>query len=629
MIDTLQPSPTQHRRRVGHVTRNRVGGVSTRPLLPVHETDDRGRLSGNSSKAVYDLPVGIDEPRPEDKVLGGIAGHSQLGKEQDVGTGPLCPAHGLEDGRFVAGQVTDHQVELGARHPQDGHAVSLETGPDAAVGCHMRTAVLPFSASRRRLHMVTNSLKVMLGDDFSNGWKSHDGTPKVRSGVAAVTVAVRGPPSIIETSPNHSPAPSLATVRSPLMMRATPSRMRWNPTPFSPSVTTTRPSAWSTTRPVLASWSSSRRVRSENKGTRRSISTCCFLDTTDITSVPRECQPTQAREAHGGGAYPVHVRLHDDSPARLGVWDGLLPRLAAIGWVDSGGLVIEPAAGLLRLLRGGPDPEGALERLIAVVESDRRLAGLALADVEIGSALVALCGASRALSANIAAHPNWLDVLYDGDPHLRLEVEAEERDSELRIFARRSLLRIAVEDLSGRLEMPEVGKRLADVADTAARAALAWSKEEVLSSPRFESLADVPIAVVAMGKWGAAELNYSSDIDCLFVYDLVADSDRARHAAQRISAAFKNLLTRPTRDGIVFRVDADLRPEGKNGPLARSLASYTAYYQKWGEPWESQALLKARPVAGDATLGERFTQMATGVVWPEPSTRRRSGRSER
>ncbi len=144
-----------------------------------------------------------------------------------------------------------------------------------------------------------------------------------------------------------------------------------------------------------------------------------------------------------------------------------------------------------------------------------------------------------------------------------------------------------------------------------------WSKEEVLSSPRFESLADVPIAVVAMGKWGAAELNYSSDIDCLFVYDLVADSDRARHAAQRISAAFKNLLTRPTPDGIVFRVDADLRPEGKNGPLARSLASYTAYYQKWGEPWESQALLKARPVAGDADLGERFTQMAAGVVWPD------------
>jgi [glutamine synthetase] adenylyltransferase / [glutamine synthetase]-adenylyl-L-tyrosine phosphorylase len=309
--------------------------------------------------------------------------------------------------------------------------------------------------------------------------------------------------------------------------------------------------------------------------------------------------------------------LHDDSPARLGIWDALLPRLRAVDWVDPTGLVVEPAAALLRRLRGGPDPEGALERLSAVVESDPGLAALALADEETGLALVAICGASRALSASIKVHPDWIVGLDDGDPHLRLEIEAEERATELRVFARRSVLRIAVEDLCGRLEMPEVGRRLADVADTAAGAALTWSKQQVLSEPRYESLGDFRITVVAMGKWGAAELNYSSDIDCLFVYQATGDSDRVRRAAQRISSVFTSLLARQTPDGIAFRVDADLRPEGKNGPLARSLASYAAYYEKWGEPWEFQALLKARPVAGDHQLGEDFARLAAGIVWPD------------
>ena len=181
--------------------------------------------------------------------------------------------------------------------------------------------------------------------------------------------------------------------------------------------------------------------------------------------------------------------------------------------------------------------------------------------------------------------------------------------------------------------MPEVGKKsLADVADTAARAALAWSKEEVLSSPRFESLADVPIVVVAMGKWGAAGAATIPQTSTAFsstTSSPIPTGPAMRHSASPLRSRTCSLGPHPMASA--FRVDADLRPEGKNGPLARSLASYTAYYQKWGEPWESQALLKApRPVAGDATLGERFTQMATDQpCGPTPSTRRRSGRSER
>ena len=290
-----------------------------------------------------------------------------------------------------------------------------------------------------------------------------------------------------------------------------------------------------------------------------------------------------------------------------------------MGWVDSDGLVVGPAVTLLRRLRGGPDPEGALERLTAVVEAEPRLAEEALSDYAVGTALVTVCGSSRASSTTLASHPVWIAELQDGDPHLRDEVEPGLRSIELRTFTRRSVLGIAVDDLSGRIAMPEVGRRLASLADAAARTALQWSKEEVLSTPRFEGLTDLPMTVVAMGKWGAGELNYSSDIDCLFVYDLAAnaDPDQSRHAAQRIASTFTNLLARATPEGIAFRVDADLRPEGKNGPLARSLSSYSAYYAKWGEPWESQALLKARPVAGDPDLGDRFAAMAIRTVWPE------------
>ena len=128
-----------------------------------------------------------------------------------------------------------------------------------------------------------------------------------------------------------------------------------------------------------------------------------------------------------------------------------------------------------------------------------------------------------------------------------------------------------------------------------------------------------PSTVVAMGKWGAAELNYSSDIDCLFVYDLVnADSDRARHAAQRISAD----VHEPARPGDArwHRLPGGRRPAARRARTGRWPGAWPPTpptTQKWGEPWESQALLKARPVAGDADLGERFTQMAAGVVWPD------------
>ncbi|HEV2310444.1 MAG TPA: hypothetical protein VGU73_07965, partial [Acidimicrobiia bacterium] len=115
---------------------------------------------------------------------------------------------------------------------------------------------------------------------------------------------------------------------------------------------------------------------------------------------------------------------------------------------------------------------------------------------------------------------------------------------------------------------------------------------------------------------GGEELSYSSDIDVLFVYDGddPGDSETAAALARRLTAA----LAEPTAEGQTFRVDANLRPEGRQGPLARSLESYRAYYERWALVWEHQALLRSRPVAGDPDLGRRFVEMVQPIVFREP-----------
>jgi glutamate-ammonia-ligase adenylyltransferase len=181
------------------------------------------------------------------------------------------------------------------------------------------------------------------------------------------------------------------------------------------------------------------------------------------------------------------------------------------------------------------------------------------------------------------------------------------------------LLWIAVRDLLGQASMPEVGRDLADTADAAAAAALAAVDQEIRLSPTFSDLPPVPFTVIAMGKWGGQELNYSSDIDMLFVYDTPhgVDPELARRYATKAATEFMAALGKVTPEGAAYRVDADLRPEGKNGPLARSLDSYAGYYDKWAQTWEFQSLIKARPAAGDPHLGERFTQLIAPHVYPD------------
>jgi glutamate-ammonia-ligase adenylyltransferase len=227
--------------------------------------------------------------------------------------------------------------------------------------------------------------------------------------------------------------------------------------------------------------------------------------------------------------------------------------------------------------------------------------------------LVALVCASRSLASAIVVDPSVLDSLRD-ETAFAAERDAarfragwtaaalgggDDRGRALRRWKRQELVRIAARDLLGSADLPAVGRELAALAEACLDAALA------IVGP------DIPFGVVGMGKLGGRELNYSSDVDVLFVHE---------GGGERAEAIARSLLTTMSAvgsDGIVFRTDANLRPEGRAGRLSRTLDGYASYYAEWARTWEFQALIKARPVAGDTELGGRLVDLTRPYVWPE------------
>jgi glutamate-ammonia-ligase adenylyltransferase len=187
------------------------------------------------------------------------------------------------------------------------------------------------------------------------------------------------------------------------------------------------------------------------------------------------------------------------------------------------------------------------------------------------------------------------------------------RGDALRAAYRRCLLAIAARDLSGTTDLAETAAELADLAGATLQAALDIAIEEDPAAARACRL-----AVIAMGKCGGRELNYISDVDVIFVADSrtpAGDEGEAVRAATRLASRMMRVCSDTTGEGTIWQVDANLRPEGKNGPLVRTLGSHLAYYQRWAKTWEFQALLKARPVAGDAELGRAYVEALSPMVW--------------
>jgi glutamate-ammonia-ligase adenylyltransferase len=182
-----------------------------------------------------------------------------------------------------------------------------------------------------------------------------------------------------------------------------------------------------------------------------------------------------------------------------------------------------------------------------------------------------------------------------------------------RAVRRRELLRICVADLLGDLSVDEVGEALTTVAAAVLDGGLAAAIRSVAGADELPTA----LTIVAMGRLGGHEQGYASDADVLFIHDPRpgADERTASDAAQAVANELRRLLALPAPDPPLV-IDAGLRPEGRQGPLVRTLASYLAYYERWGEVWERQALLRAEPVAGDTALGARFIEAVDPIRYP-------------
>jgi len=296
---------------------------------------------------------------------------------------------------------------------------------------------------------------------------------------------------------------------------------------------------------------------------------------------------------------------------------------------------------VLAALAQAPDPDLALAGLAQVAERDDGLIGALAEDREFRTRLAAVLGVSKALADHLARHPEDSALLRgpdasrrldakvlraellgavgadpeDAEPRARLELEPVAR---LAAAYHRRILHLASRDLTGGATVDEVAEELADLADGVLEAALAIARAELP-----DDAAPARLAVVAMGKCGARELNYASDIDVIFVaephlHDTSGGEptdEAALKTASRLATGLIRACERTTPEGSLFPVDPNLRPEGRQGPLVRSLASHLAYYERWAKTWEFQALLKARPAAGDLALGQRYAEAVAPLVW--------------
>ncbi|HZB49843.1 MAG TPA: bifunctional [glutamine synthetase] adenylyltransferase/[glutamine synthetase]-adenylyl-L-tyrosine phosphorylase, partial [Mycobacteriales bacterium] len=287
---------------------------------------------------------------------------------------------------------------------------------------------------------------------------------------------------------------------------------------------------------------------------------------------------------------------------------------------------------VLQELADAPDPDGGLLAYRSVSDALGRTPWFLrfLRDEgQVVQRLAQLLGTSRYVAELLERAPEALRLLGD-DTELRPRPAEALRASfrgaaarhddaaaavgAARALRRHELLRVASADVLGLLDPAGVGEALAGVAAATLEAALDAAVRTVTAA---RGAPPTRLAVIAMGRLGGAETGYGSDADVLFVHDPLpgADEGEAARAALAVVEELRRLLASPAPDP-PLQVDAALRPEGRNGPLVRTLGSYAAYYRRWSSPWEAQALLRAIPVAGDADLGAAFVSTVDPYRYP-------------
>ncbi len=309
-----------------------------------------------------------------------------------------------------------------------------------------------------------------------------------------------------------------------------------------------------------------------------------------------------------------------------------------------------------KAIQSSADPQRA-GRFLEQLKATGGVTGfLNRASPEQARVLAALFGGSQALSELVVARPDWLQVCLVAEnlQHPR-QKQGLERDLEgslkpllkdgnnsaamtaVREFKQREMLRIAARDLARLANAAEITLEISNVADLCLETVYGLCRRQL--APRFgqpyhlvpeNNWQKTEFAILGMGKLGGQELNYSSDVDLLFVYSeeghLFKELPRTSSVAgkglanfqffKRLAEMFIHEVSRLTPEGTLFRIDMRLRPEGPTAPLARSLGSYENYYAQWGQTWERMMLIKARRVAGDELLASEFLEMVQPFRYP-------------
>lgn len=339
-------------------------------------------------------------------------------------------------------------------------------------------------------------------------------------------------------------------------------------------------------------------------------------------------------------------------PARNLIAAGFQDVQRAGTFLDDAELRDLDAVRLVRTLREAPNPDEALLLLVRLAERAPQIRDLFrdadAAHYPAAVPLIRLLGASQALGEFLIRHPEHVEILSDrcapepglvgaeellgtmmdavrADPdsdaptaQLDEEFTAGQAGKALRVAYRREVTRLALRDLCAADPagyVPAASRQLADAAAAAVSAALAVARAE--EQRRHPEAKDVELCVIGMGKTGARELNYISDVDVLFVHRAPESiqEDAAQTMAVSLAGGISKVLGSSGGEPGLWEIDANLRPEGKDGPLSRTLESHQEYYRRWASGWEFQALLKARPIAGSPSLGADYMDAIWPLVW--------------
>ncbi len=308
------------------------------------------------------------------------------------------------------------------------------------------------------------------------------------------------------------------------------------------------------------------------------------------------------------------------------------------------------AAQLPALLDAAADPLMALASWEHLLEETGDRSVLATLSETQQAGLFTLLGGSLALANTLrAAGDGWVDLLracgtatprgvnsYADDFADVLDADWEVFATRLRAVRHREYLRIGLADLTGRYAVDQTMRELSALAAAVFEAAYRWARSTLRvqygelcleaaadGRRRRRALVENRFVVLAMGKLGGGELNFSSDVDVMYMYEAdggdSAGGARGRLEARAYCMRLAELITRALQEitaaGFAFRVDLRLRPDGINGPIANALGNVLLYYESYGQTWERTALIQARPVAGTAELGEQFLREVRPFVY--------------